>query len=395
MPIFTDFTPNMGRSEISIAFKSFFFSNKKTLKRFAASLKREYDMTPYFYDSGRSALLSILEGLKNDGRNEVIVQSYTCVVVVNAIKAAGYKPVYVDVDESGINMSIKDLKKKITKQTRAMIVQHTFGIPDQIDEIKKLTKEHKFFLIEDLAHAIRATYKEKLLGTYSDAAFLSFGSGKIISSSRGGVALTKRLKLDTSELNPIDNVWKHLYKIILFGLAKPFYYFFSLGKIKIYLLSKLGFLPKVITENEKNGYAPAPHSFSPKLAAIALHQWRRRKNNIKRRRNIAKIYHKELKDTVRCLPFNPEAAYMRFPIFVDNPEKLFAFMKKHHIMLGAEWMGSVIVPSSIDLRATKYKGGCKNAEKTALTIINLPTDRQITPKKAEKITQLIKTFYGN
>ncbi|MDD9907351.1 MAG: DegT/DnrJ/EryC1/StrS family aminotransferase [Rhodospirillaceae bacterium] len=365
------------------------------MKKLKAALKKEFSRNVYFYDSGRSALLKILEGLKRDGRDEVIVQSYTCVVVVNAIIAAGYKPVYVDLDKNGINMCVKDLKKKISKNTRAMIVQHTFGFPDKIDEIKNLTKDHKFFLIEDLAHSINGKYKDKLLGTYSDAAFISFGSGKVLSSSRGGVALTKRLKLENDELLPLEKTWKHLLKIVCFEFLKPIYFFFRIGKTKIYLLSKLGFLPKVITQQEKQGLAPEVFSYSPKLASIAYMQWKGRKKNLRHRRKLAATYSKELKDIVEFPKYNEEAAYMRFPIFVDDPEKLFKFMKKHHILLGVEWSGAVIVPKSIDLRKTKYKGGCPQAEKTALRIINLPTDRHVSVKKAKAITKLIKKFYAN
>jgi dTDP-4-amino-4,6-dideoxygalactose transaminase len=393
MKIFTDMTPNMGKKETLTALKSFFTSSNKDFANLAKSIEKQYRMNATFFDSGRSALFKILEAIPRDNRTEVIVQSYTCVVVVNAIKAAGYKPVYVDVDENGINMSVTDFKKQINKQTRAVIVQHTFGFPDMIDEIKTIAKEYKIFLIEDLAHSVTTTYKKELVGTFGDAAFISFGSGKLLSASRGGVALTRKLKLGVEDILPMEDVWKHLFKIVFFWLAKPFYYVFKAGKIKLYVFSKLGFFPKVITKEEKNGEAPEVFNFSPKLASVAYLQWKNRQKNKNHRQKIAKVYNSNLQETVELLPYNSDSSYMRFPIFVDDPENLYSFMKKHHVLLGAEWSGSVIVPKTIDLRKTKYKGQSKNAEKTALRILNLPTDRHITLEKAKSISDLVKKYY--
>lgn len=394
MPIFTDFTPNMGSKEALTAFKSLFISNPGSLKKLKKNLEKEFGSKAYLFDTGSSALIKILEAMPQDDRDEILVQSYTCVVVVNAIRGAGFTPVYVDVDERGINTSLNDLEKKITKKTRAVIVQHTFGFPDKISEIKKLCKDHKLFLIEDLAHSIGAKYKNKLVGTSGDAAFLSFGSGKVISSSRGGAAITKKLKLNNEGLDEMPHVKKHLFKIISFELLKPIY-FYKFGKGLLYVFSKLGLLPKVITPAEKKGQPREPHNYDPRLAEITLIQWKKRKSNIKHRQKIAKLYTKKLQGVVDFLEFNEDSVYMRFPIFVKNPEKLHKFMKRNKVLLGTEWSGAVIVPRSIDLRKTKYKGGCKNAEKTALTIINLPTDQHIDTKKANHITDLIKKFYAS
>jgi len=112
------------------------------------------------FNSGRSALYTILKAMDIHEGDEVILQAFTCVVVPNAIIALGAKPVYVDIDET-FTMRAHDLEKKITKRTKAVIVQHTFGIPTQMDDILRITKRHKIPIIEDAAHTIVEHIKEK------------------------------------------------------------------------------------------------------------------------------------------------------------------------------------------------------------------------------------------
>ena len=70
--------------------------------------------------------------------DEVLVQAFTCVVVTNSVKHTGAKPIYVDIEKDGYNMDVEDLKKKITPRTRVIIVQHTFGIPADIEKIMEI-----------------------------------------------------------------------------------------------------------------------------------------------------------------------------------------------------------------------------------------------------------------
>jgi Predicted pyridoxal phosphate-dependent enzyme apparently involved in regulation of cell wall biogenesis len=66
-----------------------------------------------------------------------MLQAFTCNAAVNPIRWAGLEPVYVDCDQN-YNLSAADLRKKITKKSRAVMVQHTFGLPADMDEIKKI-----------------------------------------------------------------------------------------------------------------------------------------------------------------------------------------------------------------------------------------------------------------
>ena len=103
--------------------------------------------------SGREALYIILKALNLEEGDEIILQSFTCMVVVNAITWAGLKPVFVDADEN-YNLNVEKLKQAINPRTRGVIVQHTFGIPAEVVAVKKICEEKKLVLIEDCAHAM-------------------------------------------------------------------------------------------------------------------------------------------------------------------------------------------------------------------------------------------------
>ena len=91
--------------------------------------------------------------------DEVITQAFTFVATVEAIVESGCKPVYANIDLS-LNLDPKDLEKKITNKTKAVILVHMLGAPGKISEIKKICKKNKIYLIEDTAWGCGGKYKK-------------------------------------------------------------------------------------------------------------------------------------------------------------------------------------------------------------------------------------------
>src|SRR3990167_7916546 len=147
------------------------------LNDFAQALKTYLGVRhhPILFNSGRSALYTLLQALNLQKDDEVLLQSFTCNAVPNPILWAGAKPVYVDMEKDGWNMDPLDLTRKITPRSRAIIVQHTFGIPADMEAIMRIAQNNKLFLIEDCAHALGAEHDGTKIGTLGDAAFFSFG----------------------------------------------------------------------------------------------------------------------------------------------------------------------------------------------------------------------------
>ena len=140
-------------------------------------------------------MIMVCKALNFDEKDEIITVSNSFIATCGAISFSGCKPVLADVDET-MNMDINDLKKKITKNTKAIMPVHLSGIPAKIDEIKKICKKHKLIFIEDAAHAFGGKYKGKSLGTLGDIGIFSLHPRKNFHIlGDGGIIVTNNRKL--------------------------------------------------------------------------------------------------------------------------------------------------------------------------------------------------------
>ena len=142
------------------------------------------------------AMHLILEALGIKKGDEVIVPDTTWVATASVVKYVGAKPVFADVDQDSWTICIKSLKKKINKKTKAIIAVHLYGHPSRMDEIVKIAKKYKIYLIEDAAPAVGAKYNNKLVGTFGIAAAFSFQGAKLVVSGEGGMIITSNQTLN-------------------------------------------------------------------------------------------------------------------------------------------------------------------------------------------------------
>ena len=129
-------------------------------------------------------IASIIINLKKN--DEVIMPSYGFVSLANAVVLRGAKPIFVEIDPLTLNISYKDIKRRISKRTKAIYVIHYAGNSCEIEKISKLAKKNKLFLIEDAAHAFLGKYNNKFLGTIGDIGVFSFHETKNIVAGQGG-----------------------------------------------------------------------------------------------------------------------------------------------------------------------------------------------------------------
>lgn len=409
-PIFTGFSPNLTKRDVKLAFSFLIFpwNWKKIIVGTKISevenwLQRYFGIPAIAFDSGRSALYFALKALEVGEDDEVLVQSYTCLVVINAIKWTGAKPIYVDVKDD-CNMSVEDLSKKITNKTKALIVQHTFGRPANLEQLISVARKSNLKIIEDCAHSLGAKYQEKLTGTMGDIGMLSFGSDKILSCVRGGALLTADLVLFEKIKNYQKNLSfpklgktiQHLLHYPIFYLAKPIYNL-GIGKWLLALAKYFNIYNKIIYTPEKFGLPVVfyPAKLANSLANILLNQFLDLSKVIKHQKTIAHFYEEKINNPIIIKPeWNDETIWLRYNIFVENPKKLHVLAKKNGIILG-NWYDAPVAPKDVDLTIFDYqKGTCPNDENLALKSINLPTDRQITLLDAQKIVDIINN-YGN
>ncbi|MBI1919255.1 aminotransferase class I/II-fold pyridoxal phosphate-dependent enzyme [Candidatus Microgenomates bacterium] len=349
------------------------------------------------FDSGRSAQYAILSALGIGKGDEVLVQAFTCVAVPNSVLWTGAKPIYVDIEKNSYNMSPEDLVKKINKNSKAIIIQHTFGQAAKIKEICQIAKKHKLVLIEDCAHGMGASVNSQKLGTFGEVAFFSFGRDKVVSSVFGGMVVTRdkrigeRVKEFQKNLAYPSVFWivQQLLHPIFFSIILPTYNFFNLGKVILKVSQALHLLGKPVAEMEKKGQRPKfyPRKLPNSLARLALVQLGRLESFNKKRKVIAAVYAKEL-----SIKIKDQDIHVRFPLLVNRRDELLKSAKSRGILLG-DWYSHVVDPKGVDLTKIGYAfGSCPMAEQSATKIINLPTYPRMSVNDVRKVVRIVKDY---
>lgn len=408
-PISISLSPNTERDDLSLSkkiiFRPWLWKKGEKIKELEEEFKKLFNAKyAISFNSGRSSLLAILKSLNLNENDEILLQAFTCNATVNPILWAGLKPVFIDVDEKTFNLDVEDLKKKITPQSKAVLVQNTFGLPAEMEEILEVCQKNNLILIEDCAHALGATYRGQKIGTFGLASFFSFSRDKVISSVYGGMAITndpslaEKLRQAQDKLGYPSYYWifqQLLHPILTNCLILPTYSIF--GKYLLVLLQWLGILSKAVHWEEKRGRSPYyfPKRLPNALAELALKQFKKLEKFNQHRQEIAKFYYNELQETNFKLPTrfdDRKHVFLRFAIKHPKAHEIIKKAWKENLLIG-DWYDKVIAPHDTKLDKMKYlPGSCPKAEKLAKITLNLPTCINISQKEALKIVEFLSSI---
>ncbi|MBC7074434.1 DegT/DnrJ/EryC1/StrS family aminotransferase, partial [Candidatus Parcubacteria bacterium] len=264
-------------------------------------------------DSCTGGLFLSLFALGIKKGDEVITVSHTYIATIDVIWHVGARPILVDIGED-MEMDPALIEPAITKKTKAIIPVHLDGRMCDMEQIMKIAKKYNLFVIEDAAQAIGAKFKGKPAGSWGHTGCFSFYPAKILGSyGDGGAIVTKSKKLarklyllrDHGEMPSYLRKPKDKDKIYFFGFNS------LLDNIQAAVLNvKLKHLPK----------------------------W------IKRRREIAKIYHEGLKDIEYIkLPPPPTETGPHFDVFqnyvirAQKRDELEKYLQKNGIETMVKW----------------------------------------------------------
>ena len=316
----------------------------------------------YLYHNGRSALSAGLKSVvprKNGEHPGVIVTALTCYAVIEAVKNAGFTPVFADIDKKTLHFSGKTLESALKKHknVRAVIVQNNLGHPADIKSIKAVAKKAGLILIEDLAHCAGISYADgKEAGTIGDFAILSFGKGKSIDKISGGALIlrtkevtytergrykTKIVKLpkQPTELPKLgDRLRDRFYP--LFGTIIRLLYPFHLGRLFTSFLIKTHQIQRSADANLN--------------LRVKLPNWQ------------AKMALKQLEN----LPKNRPP--IREFYFVRDREKVLSELEKNGFVMNDTWYDIPVSPARYYKKAKFPEKECPVALEAAEQIINLP-----------------------
>jgi perosamine synthetase len=144
--------------------------------------------------SGTAALHMALYQLGIGEGDDVIVPSLTFIATINPVLFVRAKPVIVDVDPITWNIDPQEIRKAITKKTKAIIPVHLYGSVCNIEEIIEIARENNLFVIEDATESLGATYKNRQTGTFGDFGCFSFNGNKLITTGGGGMIASNNQK---------------------------------------------------------------------------------------------------------------------------------------------------------------------------------------------------------
>jgi len=185
--------PSLGNGEIravSAVIKSGQRVEGREVELFEKESARSFAMkNAAAVSSGTAALELALRALGAGPGDEVIIPSYCCSALWHAAARAGAKPVLCDCDLETLNPSAGEIKKKLTKKTKAAILPNLFGLQCEIPKISGLK------IIQDCAQAAGAKTNGKFIGNYGDACVLSFYATKLLTTGEGGMVLSHSEKL--------------------------------------------------------------------------------------------------------------------------------------------------------------------------------------------------------
>jgi perosamine synthetase len=141
-------------------------------------------------NTGTAALHSAIVATGVQQGDEVILPSFTFVATAEAVVMAGGKPVFTDIDPETYNISSAEIKKNITKKTKAILPVDLYGFSADIKSIREIATKHGLAVVEDAAQAHGATYNGKPAGVFADAACWSLYASKNMTTGEGGVITT-------------------------------------------------------------------------------------------------------------------------------------------------------------------------------------------------------------
>ena len=244
-------------------------------------------------------------GIKRN--DEVITTPMTFASTINSIAMVGAKPILADIDPETFNINPKNIEKKITKKTKAILIVHLAGLPCDLNKILKIAKKYKLKIIEDCAQSQGAKYKNQFVGTIGDFGCFSFYPTKILGAyGDGGFITTNSVKM-----------------------------FNTIRRLRFYGIEQND------KKNKFNGlYYSNEHGLNSRLdeihSSILNIKVKKVKNFIKKRRQLAHSYSKELKDTSLLLPrenINCKHVYHLYTVYHPKRLKIIKALEKKKIKI--------------------------------------------------------------
>ncbi len=360
--------------------KSDFLTTGPTIKQFEARIA-SYVGAKYAvaFSSGTAALHGACFAAGISDGDEVITTPMTFAASANCILYQGGVPVFADIKPDTYNIDPNSIKDKITNKTKAIIPVHFTGQPAELDEILKIAQEFNLIIIEDAAHALGATYKNKKIGSIGDMTMFSFHPVKHITTGEGGIITTNN-----------EDYYQKMLQFRTHGITRdpdklidnhgPWYY-------------EMQFL----------GYN---YRITDIQAALGLSQLGKLDSFISKRKQYVAMYDEELKKVPEVILPNQlddvDSSWHLYVIRLNLPmlkvdrKEIFQALQKENIGVNVHYIPVYLQPYYQNLGY--QKGSCSNAENLYKEIITLPLYPAMNEQDASDVIRAVKKvihFYKN
>jgi len=349
----------------------------------------------YTFASGRMGFYSILKTIGIEKDDEVIIPSYTCIVVPNAIMYSGATPIYCDISQDDFNIDVSKIESLITSKTKVLYAQHTFGQMCDVEAIVKLAKKYNLIVVEDTALALGAKIENKFAGTIGDFGYYSTDRSKVINTGLGGIVSVNNEDYIDKFNNFYRNIpflskeyTKKIAKTFILNLITlhPSFYWFGkfLNAVFIKLKIMTYFLDEILLNKDEIKSYPYPAKLSNILANIGISQIENLDNNLKNRKEIVEYYNEILNIYTDEYINSNENIFLRYSFLVNNREYWEKrFSSKIDLSI---WFKTIVSGKNDNFEEINYNLGTnETSEYVCEYIFNLPTHNQMKPEKLKKL----------
>lgn len=382
-------SPNFTLADSLYAVGQIFIPNSQKAVEHYHGIFAKYLGTENFFltNAVRTGLAEIIKTANPSKEKKVGIPAFICAVVATPFLKANYQIEWLDTDKNGV-IALEEFTKK-ADQLSVIVVPHIFGQEAPLKEIYKIAREQNILVIEDNAHHFDLQDKSPL---HCDVRIISFGREKVFSCVSGGaIVWNKNSKFFTNKTFKLEKASKgwtirHAIQPLIFAISIPWWHWG--GKVIPYLASRIGLLPKAVTNLEKKGQEDFPlYTLPVTQQKILLHKFQKADKIISHRKKIADAWKKTL---TKLFPeaeiIVPENA---FRVILKTKRKPVVDRAKQLGFNLHEWDGIPISPLGTDLAKFSYSSKqCPEAERFAQNYVTFPTNIRTSLKDIEIFEKL-------
>ena len=348
-----------------------------------------------FTDMARSAFRLIVEkmGLQN---SEILFPAYICDIFFPIFKEYNLSPIFLDIDKKTFHIKIEDIEKKITPETKSILVCHTYGLPVDIEKIRAIAKG-QLLIIEDCAHSFLGKFDGNYTGNFGDAALFSLY--KQFPSLRGGAAVFEipnpclsgrqaKSQIPNKFQIPNSKLIKTRFNlrdfVSLLNCFSPFAFLFKKfgGKIA----------PRMIREEKLK----TPSQINQVSLNLFLCFLKNFEENLERRIESALFFQKELKKLGFEVQMAKENVFCYLSALAPqnlNRDKFVRELRKYGIFATRIWKDPIILNPQVQKEYKINLAEFPNTIEITKRIVNFPLQNFYTKKDIEKMITVIKQCF--